>query len=112
MIKNYIEGFDIDKDILIQGNKVYSPDTCCFVPHEINSFFRKYAKGKKTLPVGIRKVGEKYQASICFEGKSKYLGLFDNIKDALDVYIAHKKENVTYLLNKWNLFYHKKFVMQ
>lgn len=102
--KNYIEGFDIDKDILIQGNRVYSPDTCCFVPPEINSFFRKYAKGKKTLPVGIRKVGEKYQASICFEGKSKYLGLFDNIKDALDVYIAHKKENVAYLLNKWKSF--------
>ena len=30
--ENYIEGFDIDKDILIKGNKVYSPEACSFVP--------------------------------------------------------------------------------
>jgi hypothetical protein len=29
--KNHIAGFDIDKDIKIPGNKVYSPDACCFV---------------------------------------------------------------------------------
>ena len=102
--KNYIDGFDLDKDILVQGNKVYSPETCCFVPHEINSFFRKYPRGSKNLPTGIRKVGEKYQASIFFEGKSKYLGLFENIKDAHSAYIEQKKKNVTYLLNKWGSF--------
>lgn len=34
--ENYIEGFQLDKDIIIRGNKVYSPQTCCFVPKEIN----------------------------------------------------------------------------
>ena len=31
------EGWTLDKDILIKGNKVYSPETCCFVPAEINT---------------------------------------------------------------------------
>jgi hypothetical protein len=31
------EGMDIDKDVLIKGNKVYSPETCIIIPSEINS---------------------------------------------------------------------------
>lgn len=31
--------WQLDKDILVSGNMVYSPDTCCFVPNRINSVF-------------------------------------------------------------------------
>ena len=34
---NYIEGYDLDKDIKVKGNKVYGPDTCMFVTHADNS---------------------------------------------------------------------------
>lgn len=30
--ENYVEGYQLDKDILVKGNKVYGPNTCCFVP--------------------------------------------------------------------------------
>lgn len=33
-------GFELDKDILHKDNKVYSPDTCCFVPKAINVLVR------------------------------------------------------------------------
>lgn len=35
------EAITLDKDILIKGNKIYSPNTCIFVPKSINSMFNK-----------------------------------------------------------------------
>lgn len=39
--ENNVEGYAIDKDILFRDNKVYSPQTCCFVPQEINSLLTR-----------------------------------------------------------------------
>lgn len=35
--KNYIAGYQLDKDILIEGNKIYSPETCKFVSQQENT---------------------------------------------------------------------------
>lgn len=42
--------FHLDKDILIKGNKMYSEDTCCFVPPEINGLFTKADRKRGKLP--------------------------------------------------------------
>lgn len=34
-----MQGWHLDKDILIKGNKIYSSETCCFVPGEVNRCF-------------------------------------------------------------------------
>jgi len=34
---NYVEGWQLDKDLLIQGNTTYSPNSCCFLPISINA---------------------------------------------------------------------------
>lgn len=51
--QNYIEGYELDKDIKVFGNKVYSPDTCMFVEPIINrshkSSYTLRTRGKKEL---------------------------------------------------------------
>lgn len=49
------EGLYLDKDILVMGNKVYSPDTCVFVPQYINTFFAVPCNGNKksNYPLGV-----------------------------------------------------------
>jgi hypothetical protein len=45
--ENYVEGFELDKDILGKSSKIYSPETCCFVPQEINLMFTKRLERKE-----------------------------------------------------------------
>lgn len=51
---NYVEGWNLDKDVLGKGEeKIYSPETCCFIPTYINSAFtRLVSKSKYALGVG------------------------------------------------------------
>jgi hypothetical protein len=63
---NYREGFDLDKDILFEGNKVYSANTCRFVPHYINLLLTT-RRVINNLPIGISKHGNNY-AAFCSDG--------------------------------------------
>lgn len=45
--------FHIDKDILVKGNKIYSPSTCCFVPSMVNVLFTKSNATRGLLPIGV-----------------------------------------------------------
>ena len=92
--KHYIEGYQLDKDILIQDNRVYSPNTCCFVPQRINTILLdcKAARGKYKRGVSYCKRNNKYIASVCDNGKHKHLGYFTTEEEAYREYCKHKKE--------------------
>ncbi len=34
--ENYVDGYQLDKDIKAKGNKIYSPENCCFVSQAVN----------------------------------------------------------------------------
>jgi len=51
--EHYKDGYDLDKDILEKGNKIYSPDKCCFVPHSLNMCFVKCDSMRGESPIGV-----------------------------------------------------------
>ena len=50
--ENYIKGFELDKDIKVKGNKVYSPEACMFVSHKDNTVFSSAKIYRMVSPSG------------------------------------------------------------
>ena len=51
--KNYVAGYQLDKDIIKKGNKVYCPEFCCFVPREINLLIKTRGTSATKYPPGV-----------------------------------------------------------
>jgi hypothetical protein len=92
MVDQDWEGMDLDKDIIKPGNKVYSPENCCFITHELNSLLCDSAAQRGLLPQGIcwHRQHRKYHAKIMLNSKRKHLGYFINPEAASRAYIKAK----------------------
>lgn len=53
MIEQDWEGKQLDKDLLVYQNKVYSPDTCIFIEQKLNKFMTKSNKIRGEYPIGV-----------------------------------------------------------
>ena len=92
--ENHIEGFELDKDIRIPGNRVYSPESCMFVPGEINRFFGDHKRRRGAYAIGVyfRSDLNKYLASVSDrKGGSAYLGLYEDERSAHIAWVAAKR---------------------
>lgn len=96
----YLDGLQIDKDILVKGNKVYSPDTCCFVPREINAAISFKHKGKCPI-IGVKVHLDKFETSISRYGNRVYLGIFDTVEEAFYAYKAAKEQYIKELAENY-----------
>ena len=98
--ENYIEGYVLDKDLLSKGNKIYSPETCCFIPPEINSIIAGYTNRNKDLPLGVQKCkkSKKYTASLTLNYKSIYCGGYETIEEAFNKVIEFKNSHIENIL--------------
>lgn len=86
-------GYVLDKDVLVQGNKVYGPETCVFVPPELNSIIVTQVKPGKGTPAGIsfQTSYQKYIVSCAINGKNKNLGRYKCATEAFAVYKEFKE---------------------
>jgi hypothetical protein len=102
-VKYHKKDFHLDKDILIKGNKVYSPETCCFVPREINNQFKSYSDKYGELPKGVSfyKITKRFTTQISLYGKRVALGYFNTPDEAFKVYKNTKEKHLKELANKW-----------
>lgn len=101
---NYKEGWELDKDILVKGNKIYSPETCCFVPQEINCLFTKSNNSRGELPIGVSKNGKRYEAKCRIDGIQVPLGTYVTPKEAFEVYKLAKEREIKRIADKWRSF--------
>lgn len=87
------EGKQLDKDIIVPGNKVYSPATCAFVPREINMLLTDRAAARGKWPIGVRwhRQAEKFQARVTENSRQRFLGHFTTPEAA---HLAWRKEKV------------------
>lgn len=86
------ERWAIDKDILIKGNKIYSPETCCLVPQSVNSLFVKENINRGNCPIGVTYYREKFQSS-CNNPliKKITIGRYNTSEEAFYVYKEYKE---------------------
>ncbi len=95
--EHYVEGFQVYKDLTILWSKLYSPETCSFIPNRINCIMGKkdYNTVRKhlDLPVGVsyHVRDEKYTAQ-CFDGeKLQHFGYHDTPESAFQSYKIFKE---------------------
>ena len=99
-----VDGFEIDKDLLTKGNKVYSENVCIFIPAEINLVLVKCtaSRGKHLIGVHWNKKDKVFVAQVSRnKGNPKYLGAFKTEIEAFNAYKQTKESYIKELANKW-----------
>ncbi len=96
----YQQGYHMDKDILVKDNKIYSPQTCCFVPQEINLLFARKQR-KNGLPAGVTFRDNAFRAQICINKKKIHLGRFSTKEEAFKAYKDFKERHIKDVAEKY-----------
>lgn len=94
MIQQDWEGKVLDKDILILGNKIYSPDNCVFVNSKVNLFISERVRNRGQWPIGVswHNRDSKFRArgGSVVTGKDVCIGYFDTPEEAHKAWLAFK----------------------
>lgn len=96
MEKQDWKGKDLDKDLLIPGNKTYSPVYCSFVHQSVNKLLTAHDAGRGKYPLGVSfdKECRKYSATVNVYGKQKKIGRYKTPEEASLAYNRAKAAHV------------------
>lgn len=97
----FFKGYKLDKDLLVRGNKIYGPDTCTYLPNELNCIISMQYTARESVPNGVSKVWnpkakKTWVANVSQKGdkskpKSHCIGYFTTPEEARLAYISAKK---------------------
>ena len=96
--------WQLDKDLLVKGNKVYNEFTCVFLPKEINSVLTKSTATRGEYLIGVcwSKTHKAFAAQVSkSKGKKEHLGSFNTEIEAYNAYKTAKESFIKEQANKW-----------
>ena len=99
-----VDGFELDKDLLVKGNKVYSESACVFIHKDINLLLTKStaSRGKHLIGVSWHDKGKAFEARVSkSKGKREWLGYFNTELEAFKAYKVAKESFVKEQAEKW-----------
>ena len=103
--KALYDGWCLDKDILVKGNKVYSETTCCFVPPIINGLVltNKAKRGEHLIGTSYSKHAKKFRAYLIdTTNKQQHLGYFEDEYLAFLAYADAKQKQIKEVVQQFN----------
>jgi Bacillus phage HNH endonuclease len=97
------EGWQLDKDLLVRNNRIYSESTCVFLPRSLNGLIitNKSCRGKYPIGVTYAISNSKFKAGTVVEGKQVCLGFFDTPEEAFYCYKTFKEALIKEKANFW-----------
>lgn len=97
------QGYHLDKDILVKGNKLYSEKTCCLVPREINSLLldNKASRGDYLQGVTFVEKNGSFLAQLRKYSKPFYIGCYQTEVLAAEAYKREKEAHVKAVALEW-----------
>ena len=101
--QNFLKkGFQLDKDLLVRGNRVYSAETCCFLPKDLNDVlsYRKNSNSKYLIGVSCNSEG-RFISKIGLPNNQKYLGTYDTAELAFNAYKEAKESHIKGLASQY-----------
>ena len=99
--ESYGLGYELDKDLLISGNRHYSPETCVMIPQEINKALKTAQVNSVVAGVRKRKNTKGYQVRVTEHGKRRHVGEFYTEEEASAAYVKAKEEYIHSLAENW-----------
>lgn len=99
--KDYMVGWELDKDIIKRGNKVYGPDTCAFVPVEINLLLTRNKARRGKYPIGVFYDNGRFRSSVSINKVQKYFGSYDTPEEAFKVSKEEKEKYIKQKADEW-----------
>ena len=100
---HFQEEMQIDADLFKKGGKIYSPETCCFLPRQINTALITKSLHNKSGYAGVTwsKQNKKWQTHTRTINGNGHIGFFDDIKLASAAYIEAKQNHIKELAEKY-----------
>ena len=96
--------FQLDKDFLSKDCKVYSPETCVFIPQSLNKFILEPCNKTHDLPTGVcfEPRWKRFTAYCNDENcKREHLGSFGSPEEASSIRNAFKERVARILAGRW-----------